>query len=149
MDANVNGVAGTFGFAAGGALSENNILAVHLWDVVVSDPSVSVGGSSGSANGTIALVAIGPEYTVYSKENYYFSISPAVSRLSTESSGSSGDTNWGFALRTAVGKEWWVADHWGLGVVGHLSMSFNQDRGSNAPTWTTWAFTVAFSATYN
>src|SRR3989442_1257117 len=40
-------------------------------------------------------------------------------------------------------------DHWGLGVAGHLSMSLNEDSGSNAPIWTTWAFTVAFSATYN
>jgi hypothetical protein len=36
-----------------------------------------------------------------------------------------------------------------LGLVGHLSMSFNQDQGTNPPTWTSWAFTAAFSATYN
>jgi len=149
INASVSGFAGTFGFAAGSALSENSILAFHFWDVVVKDPSVSVGGSTGTSNGSISLFALGPEYTVYSKENYYFSISPSLSRLSTESSGSSGDTNWGFALRTAVGKEWWVSDHWGLGVASHFSMSFNEDSGSNPPTWSTFAFTVAFSATYN
>jgi hypothetical protein len=37
-------------------------------------------------------------------------------------------------MRGAVGKEWWAGDHWGLGVVGHLSLSFNKDSGSGSPT---------------
>jgi hypothetical protein len=69
--------------------------------------------------------------------------------MTTSSSGSDASTNWGFGARAALGKEWWVSDHWGLGLVGHLSMSFNQDQGTNPPTWTSWAFTAAFSATYN
>jgi hypothetical protein len=147
--ASMSGLAGTFGLAAGGALSENHILAVHLWDAVVSDPSLSYGGSSGPGSGTVALIGIGPEYTYYSRQNVYFSISPSLTRMSTSLSGSSASTNWGFGARAALGKEWWVSDHWGLGLVGHLSMSFNQDQGTNPPTWTSWAFTAAFSATYN
>jgi hypothetical protein len=42
-----------------------------------------------------------------------------------------------------------VDDHWGLGVAGHLSFSVNQASGANAPTWTGWGATNAFSATYN
>jgi hypothetical protein len=95
------------------------------------------------------LFGIGPEYTVYSKQNVYFSISPSLTRMTSSSSSGSGETNVGFGLRAAVGKEWWAGDHWGLGVVGHVSTSFNQDQGSGAPTWTSWAFTIAFSATYN
>jgi hypothetical protein len=52
-------------------------------------------------------------------------------------------------MRAAVGKEWWAGERWGLGVVGQLSLSLNEDSGQNAPTWTTWATTVSFSATYN
>jgi hypothetical protein len=149
VDANLRGLAGTFGFAAGGALSEDSILAFHVWDAVVSDPTYSGGGSSGTTSGTLALYGFGPEYTMYSKENYYFSISPSLTRMSASSSSGSSATNWGLGLRAAVGREWWTGDHWGLGVGGHLSMSLNQDSGSNGPIWTTWAFTVAFSATYN
>lgn len=148
-DASITGFAGTFGMAVGRALSENSILAFHLWDAVLSHPSVSMGGSSGSPNTTVALFAFGPEYTAYSKENFYFSVSPSLTRVSVETNGVSGGTNWGLGMRAALGKEWWAGDHWGLGVVGHLSVSFNQDAGQNAPTWTTWAGTVAFSATYN
>jgi hypothetical protein len=149
VDARLSGFAGTFGFAAGGALFENGILAFHFWDAVVTDPSYSVGGTSGTASGTLAVFGLGPEYTMYSQQNLYFSISPSLTRVSTSSGSSSGDTNWGFGARAALGKEWWASDHWGLGLVAHLSMSINKDSGSNAPTWTSWAMTVAFSATYN
>src|SRR3989475_8498194 len=89
VDANLRGLAGTFGIAAGGALSEDIILAFHVWDAVVSDPTYSGGGSSGTASGTLALLGLGPEYTMYSKQNYYFSISPSLTRMSASSSSSS------------------------------------------------------------
>jgi hypothetical protein len=149
-DVSISGFAGTFGFAAGGALSENSILAFHLWDNVVTNPTVSSGSSSVSTtDATLSLIAIGPEYTRYSASNVYFSITPSLTRATLTGNGTTSDTNWGFGLRAALGKEWWVGDHWGLGVVGHLSFSVNQDSGSNAPTWTSWGGTLAFSATYN
>lgn len=149
-DASLNGLAGTFSLAAGGAVSENQILAVHIWDAVVSNPSASLGGASASTSDTtLTLWGIGPEYTYYTPQNIYFSISPSLTKMSVSVSGSSGDTNWGFGLRAGLGKEWWVSDHWGMGLVGQLTMSFNQDQGTNPPTWSSWAFTAAFSATYN
>jgi hypothetical protein len=148
-DVTISGLAGTFGFAVGGALAENSILALHLWDAVMSNPKVSSGGLSGNANGDVTLFAVGPEYTIYTGQNVYFSFSPSLTRVHVEANGNSGDTDWGFGMRAAVGKEWWVGDHWGLGVVGHLSASFNKDTGSSAPTWSTWGGTIAFTATYN
>ena len=148
-DAALNGIAGTLGFAAGVAIAPDSILALHVWSAAVKDPSLSMAGSSGAGSSTVTLFAVGPEYTFYSKDNYYFSVSPALTRITLESNGASGATNWGVGLRTSVGKEWWVGEHWGLGVVGQLSLSLNEDSGQNAPTWTTWATTVSFSATYN
>jgi hypothetical protein len=149
-DASIKGVAGGFGVAVGAALSENNILAFHIWDLVATNPTFSSGGfSSSNANATLGVFAFGPEYTRYFADNFYFSITPSLSRVTLDFNGSSGDTNWGFGLRAGLGKEWWVSDHWGLGVAGHLTFTANQDSGSNAPTWTGWGGTVAFSATYN
>jgi hypothetical protein len=149
-DASIKGVAGSFGVAAGAALSENSILAFHIWDLGATNPTFSSGGfSSSNANATLTVFAFGPEYTRYFADNFYFSITPSLSRATIDFNGSSGDTNWGFGLRAGLGKEWWVSDHWGLGVVGQLSFTANQDSGSNAPTWTGWGGTVAFSATYN
>jgi hypothetical protein len=149
-DMSISGPAGTFGIAAGGAVSEDTILAFHLWDVVVSNPTVSMGNTTvNNANATLTTIAFGPEITTYSKENVYFSVTPSLSRATLSIQGSSADTNWGFGIRGALGKEWWVSDHWGLGVAGQVSFSLNQDSGTNPPTWIGWGATVAFSATYN
>jgi hypothetical protein len=142
------GAAGAFGIAIGGAIQPNHILAFHLWDAVISNPTFSSNGTSASpGNSAAGLIAFGPEYTFYSETNFYFSLSPGLSRLHLESGGVGADSDWGFGLRAAVGKEWWVSDNWGLGLVGQLSFSANSDNG--VATWTTWGATLAFSATYN
>jgi hypothetical protein len=48
--------------------------------------------------------------------NIYVSIAPGISRLQLTSLGNSAETNYGFGAKLAIGKEWWVGDHWGLGV---------------------------------
>ena len=116
--------------------------------LIATTPTVT-GPPLSNANATLTFLALGPEYTAYFKQNYYLSLSPALTRATLATNGTSNDTNWGFGFRAALGKEWWVADHWGLGIVGHVSMSVNDDSGRNAPTWGGWAFTAAFSATYN
>jgi hypothetical protein len=150
VDAQISGVAGTFGIAVGGAVSENTILAFHLWDAVATNPTLSLGGvSTNNANATVTLIAFGPELSIYSANNLYFSVTPSLTRAAFAAGGTSSDTNWGYGLRAAVGKEWWVSENWGLGVAGHLSLTVNDDSGPNGPTWTGWGATVAFSATYN
>jgi len=39
------------------------------------------------------------------------------------SGGNTANTNFGFGLRAALGKEWWGVRSLGAGLVGHLSMS--------------------------
>lgn len=148
-DATLTGFAETYGVAAGVTITGKSILALHLWETVVRNPSMSMGGSSGGANSSATLLGVGPEYTMYSNDNFFFSLSPSLTRITVETNGVTGATNWGLGMRAAVGKEWWASEHWGLGVVGQLSLSLNEDSGPNAPTWTAWATTVAFSATYN
>jgi hypothetical protein len=147
----ISGLAATFGLAVGGAVAEGHILAVHVWDMVVMDPNVSYGtGSVANFDASLSLLGLGPEYTAYSKDNLYLSISPSVTRTwISGNTTTSGKTNWGYGGRVAVGKEWWVAEHWGLGIAGHLSASFNKASGGNGLTWTTFAGALAFSATYN
>jgi len=150
VDASISGFAGTFGIAVGAAITENQILAVHLWDLVATSPTITSGNTTlNNPNATLTFVAIGGEYTGYYAGNVYLSISPALTRGTLAVNGTSQNTSWGFGLRAALGKEWWVSNHWGLGMVGHLSFTANQDTGTNPPMWTSWGATVAFSATYN
>jgi hypothetical protein len=149
-DTTASGAAASFGLAFGGTIAHNQILAFHVWDLGATNPTISSGGfSTSNANTSFTVVGLGPEYTVYSQRNFYFSISPSVSRLSLEGNGVTSDSDWGFGLRTAVGKEWWVSANWGLGIVAQFSLSVNKDNGASSPTWTTFGATLAFSATYN
>jgi hypothetical protein len=150
-DLSINGFAGGFGFAIGGAVSEGCILAVHIWDVVATNPTISQGGNSTSTTNTSAgVVAIGPELTAYSKDNWFFSVTPGFSQILYIQNGFETDSKWGFAGRVAVGREWWVSNHWGLGMSGNFSFSFNKDNGSaDSATWGAWGAVLAFSATYN
>jgi hypothetical protein len=149
----VSGPAGVFGFVVGGAVAENIILGAHIYDGVVANPTVSLssGQSGTTSNASLALYGIGPEFTYYwMPSNIYFSATIALTQMSLTANGNSNSSQVGLGSRLAVGKEWWVSDHWGLGLAGHVSSSWNQDSGSvSAPMLTTWALALAFSATYN
>jgi hypothetical protein len=152
-DLTVSGPSGVFGFVIGGTLTENVILGAHLYDSVVVNPTVSLstGQSASSSNTSLTMYGIGPEFTYYwMPSNVYLSATAALTRLAMSANGRDSTSNVGFGMRVAVGKEWWVSDHWGLGLVGQTSFSSNQDSGSgNPPTITTWVFSLSFSATYN
>jgi hypothetical protein len=145
----ISGASALGGFAIGGAVSENLIFAAHVFDAVAVNPDVSVSGfgSSSTTNTTLTMWGMGPEMTWYiMPQNIYLSGTVGFTKMTIQSGGSTGETDWGFGARFGVGKEWWVSDHWGLGVAGQASLSSNPDAGN---TLRTWALGVAFSATYN
>jgi hypothetical protein len=150
----VSGASGLGGLAIGGAVQEDTILAVHIIDAVATNPSVSLSsGQSGTAQNTsMTLWGIGPELTQYlMPNNIYLSATVALTRMTSESNNRSYNTSWGWGGRVALGKEWWVSDHWGLGVAAHGSYSSNEDPSGSGRSYTmsTWALGVVFSATYN
>ena len=149
----ISGFSELAGIAIGGAIRENSILAVHIIGAAAQNPSMSSGGLSATANDTtVTLWGIGPQYTHYfMPSDLYLSTTLALTRLHSSYANNDGNSDWGVGTRIALGKEWWVNDHWGLGLAGHLSFSTNDDPapGGNSYTLTTWTFGVAFSATYN
>jgi hypothetical protein len=153
-DVTISGLSGLAGLGIGGAISENVILGVHIFDAVATSPSVSLssGQSANASNATLTMWGIGPELTYYfMPSNAYVSATAGISRMSVTSNGRTYDTDPGFGSRVSLGREWWVSDHWGLGLAGHVSFSTNNDPGANGQgyTLTTWAYGATFSATYN
>jgi hypothetical protein len=149
--ASIQGGGGGIGISIGGALAENWILFGHIYDAIAINPQISFGSQTASTNNTSAGTVgygIGVSY-YFMPSNLYVSGTLAVTVLSSSSNGQDSSTNPGPGGRIAIGKEWWVSDHWGLGVAGQLSFALNQDKGSNPPTWSTVAPTIAFSATFN
>jgi len=147
----LSGPAGVFGFVIGGAVAENVILGAHIYDGVVVNPTVSFSGQTGvTSNTSLGLYGIGPDFTYYwMPSNIYFSATVALTRMSLTANGYSGDSSVGLGTRLALGKEWWVSDHWGMGLAGHVSTSWNDSGDGSGTTLSTWAFALAFSATYN
>lgn len=143
----VSGVAGQFSIAVGGAIKNNLILAGRAWAVAAEDPTLEVDGADyGEADATVTLSGIGLDVTYYLPSNVYFSATPSLTTLTVESDGDDYDTDTGFGLRLAVGKEWWVSENWGLGLNGQAILSTNDDHGD---TWTSAWVGIAFSATFN
>jgi len=60
-------------------------------------------------------------------------------------------TDAGLGLQLELGKEWWVGDHWSLGIGLHYTISWNNDTGHilGSSTLATNVFALDFTATYN
>lgn len=150
----MSGGASQFSVALGGAVVPNLVVAGHLWGATVSSPEVKLNGTSlgAATDATLTLSGVGVNVTYYFMPiNVYLSATPSVGVLSARwASGQTSDTEGGFAIRLAVGKEWWVSDNWGIGLDLQYAHSSNKMKNvTNPPTWQTNWVGLAFSATYN
>lgn len=147
----LSGGGGEFALGIGGAVTPNLIIGGQFWGMSASSPTVKMNGTEvGNANGSIGLSAIGLEVTYYTSIGLYLSAVPSFATLSAENgNGGSGSTKSGFAIKLAVGKEWWVSEDWGVGLNAQYAHSSNEDSGTNPVTWGTNYFGLAFSASYN
>jgi Caspase domain len=156
---NLSGGGWDVGLSIGGALAEDNLLAFHLFSAIALNGISS--NASVSYTSVFNLNGFGPEYTHYFMPlNVYLSGAVLLTNAGLSSSQSGGsttvsssyNTDAGVGLKIAAGKEWWVGDHWGLGLALHYAVSWNHDPGGilgGPGTLATNAFTFAFSATYN
>jgi hypothetical protein len=150
-----SGVAAAFGFAVGGAVTENFILAGECW-ATANTPSQTVNGQTLNVEGaSMGIGGCGLNLTHYLMPlNAYLSLIPAVTFLSlTTMPGAQGypdvESSAGFGLKVALGKEWWVSDHWGVGLAVEFTFSTNKEQGTNPPNWTSFGGALTLSATYN
>ena len=150
-----SGVSAPLGFAIGGAVTENLIIAAEGWGSATSPSVTSNGQTVNTGAAGLAVGAFGLNITYYlMPANIYFSVTPAITALGLSGNLNGGkfgdvDSRGGFGLKLAVGKEWWVSDHWGLGLAVEFIFSSNKETGTNPPTWTTLGGGLTFSATYN
>jgi len=152
MRASISGFAVSFGVTAGGAIAENLILAGEAWISSVDSPTFTSGGQSfRSDNASLDLFGIGLQLTYwFMPANAYLSVTPSFSTLGTTEGNVTTEAQPGFGLKVALGKEWWIGGHWGLGVAGQFFFGANADAGAPGPvTWTTLGGSVAITGTYN
>lgn len=146
------GFAGDIAFALGGAIQENFILAGQFWATSAADPSLTQHGATVPNGGTLsnALYGVGPCFTWYlMPANVFLSVTPSLTWLEFGDYYGSYQTDVGFATRVALGKQWWVGPHWGIGVTGWFVGGFNREGGGADATWRSFAGGLAFSAALN
>jgi hypothetical protein len=152
IDYATKGGGASLALAIGGAVSENFIIGAQAWDIVAISPTVELGGMSASTSSDTSsgVVGYGLLLNWYLPGNTYLALTPSLTRLTLSDNGKDFVSEWGFGLRAVFGKEWWVSNHWGLGLAGGLGFSSNKDSAeAGAPTWKTFGFSVNLSATYN
>lgn len=102
--------------------------------------------ATGSGNTVIFSGGFGASYYVMPL-NLYVAQSIGIGQLDRQGTFSGGgSTGQGLALRTTVGKEWWVSANWGIGATAFFSFMSLPDSGTSL---TVLSAGVGGSATYN
>jgi len=151
----ISGGSLSLGVAAGGVIAPNLILFGTLYGNSITDPDVS--SSDGSSQGTLSgatatLIGFGVGLAYYVEPiNVYFAGALSATWLDLSDSDTNEtfyQTDTGLGFQALVGKEWWVARDWGLGVAGEITLASMKDKDYDT-RWTGGSFSILFSATYN
>ena len=141
----------------GAALSRNNILSFDISSRAIVSPTADADGATlpMDNNASIGDAILGVGFTHYFvPANAFVSLTLGTGSFTITNYNRSGSTDRGFGYILRAGKEWYVARHLGMGVVGgvaHLSANDKSDPNypGYAATFTTTQFFVGFSTTFN
>ena len=145
----------SIGVTLGGAIIQNLIIFGTVSGTVISDPTVTLNGvQTGYATGSSASVGGVGAGLAYYLEPVNVYVSGALILVTFEFDDADNhviyESDTGLAFQGIIGKEWWVSSDWGLGVAGELIVGrMMKDKTDPNPNWTSSAFSVLFSATYN
>jgi hypothetical protein len=149
-EASASGVGLGLGIAIGYVVAPN--LALHITGTghVVGEPVLELGGMEIENKGSslaAMLLGIGGTYylmpmNVYVSASFGFGGMQFIPKEDIDPL----DTDAGFAWELMAGKEWWVADDWGLGAALQFAMVNTPDEGERSAAF---AVNALFSATYN
>jgi hypothetical protein len=148
----MDGGAGEFSIAVGYNVVPNFIIGGQLWGATVGDADLEVNDAAVPADVTLTLGGIGVNLTYYFMPiNVYVQATPSITTLTGEIDGEDADTDAGFGIRFAVGKEWWVSDSWAIGLNAQAAFSSNDDEAPGGPSgsFASQWYGLAFSATYD
>lgn len=163
MDTYTQGVSLALRF--GYALTRNVILSADLGaSATMQNPNTTLDGFSVNSSGNLqfssTLVGVGVAW--YFEHNLLLGFTVGTGRITLNLDNRDLNSDNGFASQLRFGKEWWIGDYWGLGVIGgvtYVSANANMDISVTNPfgntgtvyfnhTDSTTGF-VAFTATFN
>ena len=146
----------SLGVALGGAITKDLIIFGTVAGTIVSGPKVTSNGVPGaynSPNATTDSVGGTGAGLAYYLEPVNVYLSGALMLVTFEFDDANNNAIYqsktGVGFQGIVGKEWWVSTNWGLGLAGELYVATMKDKTDPDTNWTSSAFSVLFSATYN
>ncbi|MDH3217012.1 MAG: hypothetical protein OEN01_12100 [Candidatus Krumholzibacteria bacterium] len=149
LGAEISGATVDFNLAIGGVVVPNLALHGTLFGWVASDPDLETNLGSGQLRGDVDLSGVGAGVTYYFMPvNIYVSGSIGGATLSVDTPSGAGETDIGPVLELTVGKEWWVADRWGLGAAAAFGYHSVPEKGID-DNWSGTHFAIRFTATLN
>ncbi|TVR01874.1 MAG: hypothetical protein EA398_08965 [Deltaproteobacteria bacterium] len=149
VDFDLRGVGFDYNFAIGAVVGRNAALHANLFGWAVPSPRVSLAGESVTADdATLSLTSIGLGGTFWLGDpTLYLSPSIGLALLSLEVPGSTFESDPGFALDLALGKEWFVGPRWSLGIAGAVGWHRVPDEDDTILSGP--SFGLRFSATFH
>jgi hypothetical protein len=147
------GAGGSFGIAIGAALSHNWILAADLSGTSVFGPTFKKGDMEVKTDDDIKWnTAYVGAMAAYYVMPINLRISGGLGALRMALDVPHMDltrSNFGVAAKLGVGKEWWLGNHWGLGVNLEAVAGAIPDDSTSGKGWGFFSTDLAVSATYN
>ncbi len=118
----LSGVGTGGGLAAGWAFWENLALQLEIWGAGMVGGTIELRGiavDDPSTKYNSLALGLGATYW-FMPLNFYVSASIGPALASANRAGMTTESNPGFGVALTVGKEWWIAAEWGLGVAANL-----------------------------
>ena len=149
-----SGLSGNTTLGIGYAVVENLIINLDIFANTVTDPTVEIDGRDvGEVDAEVTITNIGVGATYYiMPTNVYLASSIALAEGSVKSGRVAIETDTGYGINVAIGKEWWVSDNWGIGVAGQLFHTVLPDENlitGEVFDFKTTSIAILFSATFN
>jgi len=153
----LSGSAGSFAFALGYSITDHLVLFGEGFQDMATNPKLTSPGAAAQTSGvthTLTGYGLGAAW-YFMPLNAHLGLSIGVGKLGVESKDAAGNTiqtgstQPGPIVRLTLGKEWWASANWGLGAALNVERGSMKDSGATPATFTSTAYSIAFSATYN
>jgi hypothetical protein len=146
----IKGPSGTAELALGFGIGRNLILHANLGAWAAVDPTIEANGEEFETEDlSVDLSHFGGGLTYYlGDSNVFLTGFAGLGRLHAEVEGEESETDNGFAAGGGIGKEWWVGDRWGIGVMGTVSFHSIPEPDIDQD-WKGTSFALQVTATLN
>jgi len=144
------------GFTLGGAIGFTPVANLAVFGTMlfheVRNPDTNMYGLMTTYSGALATESFGAGLAYYLVPANVYAAAAAVWTSAEVHDGGNNKlwtSNRGLGFDLMLGKEWWVGRDWGLGFAAEITGAWMTDTDFHETTWSSFTYSLLFSATYN